>query len=69
MTRLKITCLGCGQTWLIAKEFTIYEKQAIEGCACPRCEARTLCCSEPKERRPVEYAKAVRDWRPTPVRS
>ena len=30
MSRVTITCVGCGQKWLVATSFSVYEQQATE---------------------------------------
>src|SRR5439155_5373538 len=46
--RLTISCLGCGQQWLVSNTFSLYEQQTVESCPCPCCGAYTLCCGEPQ---------------------
>jgi hypothetical protein len=42
-----IKCASCGQSWLAAISFSVYEQQAVESCPCPHCGAYTLCFAEP----------------------
>jgi hypothetical protein len=66
LVRYTITCASCGEGWNLKKAFSFYEQQAMEGCPCPRCGAYTLCCVEPRERKPFELASPVRDWQAGP---
>src|SRR5207249_470608 len=49
VTGVTITCGSCGQQWLVATTFSLYEQQTTESCPCPRCGAYTLCCHEAAE--------------------
>ena len=58
--RLTIKCASCGQAWLTAVPFSVYEQQAVESCPCPHCGAYTLCCREPDELAHVSHRHAAR---------
>jgi hypothetical protein len=47
--RPTINCASCGQEWLTAVPFSVYEQQAVESCPCPHCGAYTLCCDHAAE--------------------
>ena len=57
MTGLTITCASCGQGWLVANTFSVYEQQAVESCPCPHCGAYTLCCQESADNQGTGHAR------------
>lgn len=60
--------MGCGQRWLVANTFSLYEQQTIESCPCPHCGAYTLCCQESEDRLVAEKGPSVRSGRRSAVR-
>ena len=60
--------MSCGQDWMIANSFSVYEQQAVESCPCPHCGAYTLCCREPAELPAAQKAQRLRQRQAVSVR-
>lgn len=47
MNTYKVACHSCGYSWLLAGNWSAYERDAVESRPCPHCDAYTLSSPEP----------------------
>src|SRR5205085_838177 len=59
VTGSHVVCQSCGRGWSFARPRTVYERQALESCPCPRCSAYTLTCHN-RPRSAAAGGRAVR---------
>ena len=58
---LTIACESCDHSWTVASGLSVFQRQAVESCPCPRCGAYTLCCQGSSEGSAVRR-RARRGW-------
>ena len=51
-----VSCGSCGHCWMLAGNWSAYEREAVESRPCPACGAYTLKCPEPEKKVVTRFA-------------